>query len=512
MHLVRPLKPVAKYARISDDQEEEGKGVARQVKDCTTLLGLRDWLGTDEHTYIDNDVSAYRRGVVRPEWERMMKDLEEGRIGGVVVYDLDRFARQPKDLERAIEVYAAHGNLVFATVQGDINLMTPDGITMARVMVAFANKASMDTARRMERKHLEQAQNGVPVGGWRPAGWHDDKRTLDPFESELIKGAAARILAGVPLATIMRDWNDAGFLTPAGNHWSRAPFRNLMLSARLAGWRDLKGEPVYDDAGNRVHGQWEAILSDATHKALVKTLKAEGRGGGYHERPGKKKYLLAGIVQCGVCFSPMHGHPGGKKLPGRHYYVCPSPTNSAKSCGGPSASGIEVDRLITDLFHAQGAEGRAKPVDSAARIAALTAELEEVMSQTRQLGADFGARKIPAEFVNAALGPLNQSRETISEELEGLNAVKMAGDLVQHLGAKPWDELEMDEKRALIASQFPSVLIMPRETNTGRNFDPARVVPSRTRVVRSGEVTPVTAAPAASSASEPKPGADRPTT
>ncbi len=34
--------------------------------------------------------------------------------------------------------------LVFATVQGDIDLSTPAGRTMARVMVAFANKASMD--------------------------------------------------------------------------------------------------------------------------------------------------------------------------------------------------------------------------------------------------------------------------------------------------------------------------------------------------------------------------------
>jgi hypothetical protein len=281
-----------------------------------------------------------------------------------------------------------------------------------------------------------------------------------------------------------------------------------MMSARLAGWRDLKGEPVYDDAGDRVRGKWTAILSDDTHAALVKTFKAEGRGGGVHERPGKKKYLLAGIVQCGVCFSPMHGHPGGKKLPGRHYYACPSPTNNAKSCGGPSASGIEVDRLVTDLFHEQGAVRRAQPVDSTARIAALTAELEEVMGQIRQLGADFGARRVPAEFVNAALGPLNESRATITEELDTLNAAKMQGDLVQHLGSKPWDKLETDEKRALIASQFPSVLIMPRTTNIGPKFDPERVVPSRTRVVRSGEWTPRKAAPAASSESGPTPDAE----
>jgi hypothetical protein len=128
------------------------------------------------------------------------------------------------------------------------------------------------------------------------------------------------------------------------------------------------------------------------------------------------------------------------------------------------------------------------------------------------LGADFGARRVPAEFVNAALGPLNESREKIAEELDALNAAQLVGDLVEHLGATPWDELGMDEKRALIASQFPSVLIMPREKNTGRWFDPERVVPSRTRVVRSGEVTPVKVVPAASSGPEPTPDAEPQTT
>jgi DNA invertase Pin-like site-specific DNA recombinase len=75
----------------------------------------------------------------------MLKDLETGVIQGIVVYDLDRLARQPKDLERIIDIYDRKP-LIFATVQGSIDLSTPDGRTMARVLVAMANKSSMDTA------------------------------------------------------------------------------------------------------------------------------------------------------------------------------------------------------------------------------------------------------------------------------------------------------------------------------------------------------------------------------
>jgi site-specific DNA recombinase len=98
---------------------------------------------------VDNDVSAYKTKVVRPKFEALLDDLKLGLVDGVVVYDLDRFARQPVDLERAIRIFDDRPGLVFATVQSDIDLSTSDGRTVARVMVAFANKTSMDTSRRI---------------------------------------------------------------------------------------------------------------------------------------------------------------------------------------------------------------------------------------------------------------------------------------------------------------------------------------------------------------------------
>src|SRR5215468_8507423 len=184
---------VGTYARISDDAEQLGLGVGRQQDDTRKLVDLRGWTLAD--TYLDNDVSAYQPKVVRPDFERMLADLETGVIQGIAVYDLDRLARQPADLERIISIYDRKP-LVFATVQGDIDLSTPDGRTMARVMVAFANKASMDTARRVARKRLENAMNGVGSGGHRPFGWFDNGETILYYEADHLRQAARDILAG----------------------------------------------------------------------------------------------------------------------------------------------------------------------------------------------------------------------------------------------------------------------------------------------------------------------------
>src|SRR5215203_3802205 len=159
---------VAVYTRISDDDEGQKLGVKRQERDCRALAKLRGW-GV-AYVACDNSVSAYKTRVVRPEFERMMTDLETGLIDGIVTYDLDRFARQPTDLERAIKLFDRR-NGVFATVQGDVDLASPDGRTMARVLIAFANKSSMDMSRRIKRKQLELAQHGkVSGGGWKPYG------------------------------------------------------------------------------------------------------------------------------------------------------------------------------------------------------------------------------------------------------------------------------------------------------------------------------------------------------
>jgi DNA invertase Pin-like site-specific DNA recombinase len=453
-------------------------------------------------------VSAYKRRVRRPEWERLMTDLEAGRVGGVITYDLDRWARQPKDLERTIDLFTARDGLVFATVQGDINLMTPDGITMARVMVAFANKASMDTARRVKRKHLEQAHDGQPVGGWRTAGWQADKLTLDPFESNLIKEAAKRVMSGVSLYRIVKEWNEAGFKTPRGNVWVYQTARSLMLNDRLAGYRNLHGKPLLGEDGGRVQGRWDPILTPEEHAAVVKALRSASTGGTGPRGPrGTKKYLLSGLIQCGVCFGPMYGTPTKYG----HNYHCPTSGSKRRSCGTVAVNGTEADKLMTDLFHAQGVDREEVEIDHAGLIAAAEKRLAGITIELSTLGAQFGAGELPAEFVAAAVGPINARKAEALEELEHLREAQLQAGVVTYLGGRPWKDLDDDEKRALIGSQFPSILVK-RAKSKGGKFDPERIVPLRTKVPAYGEQTPDSADPAAQPASEPTLGAEPLTT
>src|SRR4051812_45827223 len=106
------------YVRISEDPDDTQAGVDRQWKDTSALAQLRGW---EPVRYRENNTSAYKRNVTRPVFEQMLADLSSGALGGIVVYDLDRLARQPRDLERCIDLYDTIRGLVFAAVTGDIN-------------------------------------------------------------------------------------------------------------------------------------------------------------------------------------------------------------------------------------------------------------------------------------------------------------------------------------------------------------------------------------------------------
>ena len=80
------------------------------------------------------------------------------------------------------------------------------------------------------------------MGGRRPFGFEQDM-TIRDVEASAVRQAYDDILAGVPLAQIARDWNDAGLLTPLTtrqgepSRWTGDTVRPVLLNPRNAGLR-----------------------------------------------------------------------------------------------------------------------------------------------------------------------------------------------------------------------------------------------------------------------------------
>jgi site-specific DNA recombinase len=274
--------------------------------------------------------------------------------------------RDNRHLEDAIEV-VEHFRRPILDITGTLDLLTDNGRTVARIVVATYNKQSADTARRVKRKHRALELAGIPTGGARPFGWKQDRRTLEPVEAEAIRAAAERIMTGAPLPAIVADWNECGLLTPLGNKWVRQTVENVFRNPRIAGYRSRnvreynpetdkeswRVEIVTNEKGQPVKGQFESILSPAEWEAVTAII-------GSNPRPGRgtnaRKYLLTGTLRCGkpdggALLRATKAHASRAKTPGLFYYTCPA--KSAGGCGGLSIPGPKTDKLITELVIAK---------------------------------------------------------------------------------------------------------------------------------------------------------------
>jgi DNA invertase Pin-like site-specific DNA recombinase len=466
---------IAVYTRISRDDEGDGLGVTRQREDCERLTDLRGWAVAK--IYEDNDVSAYKRNVRRPEFELMLSDLADGLIDGVVAYDLDRLARQPRDLERLIDLYDGRKRLVFATVTNDVNLGTADGRTMARVMVAFANRSSHDASRRIQRKHLELARQGKPNGGPAPYGWLKGGRKVDPVAAGHIRAAQQELLAGVRIGTIRTDWQRRGIgHTREGT--TRLPHHlveHMLTNPRLCGYRTYHGEVLLDDDGLPVIGEWETINTVEEWEAVCAVVRERKQK--YPGRSLARKYLLSGIARCGLCHAKIRGQVNRRRKLGStgptFSYQC-SVVNGG--CGGVGRAGDPVDEFVISLVLAEQRERAASTTVEEAEPWLNAPELAGVEADIAALTKAAKAKEITVSTLLQLLPDLERRRDELKVERARFSKKRQQAGTLNVDTVEDFLALPLERQQALILHSLSAVLIHPAGRGR-RKFDPSLIEP-----------------------------------
>lgn len=255
------MKRVAIYARISDDREGSGLGVARQVRECDALCKQRRWRVAG--VYEDNDVSASRYSRKRrPGYDALLDAVRAGEVAGIVAWHTDRLHRRPAELERFIDVIETAGVEVHTVKSGELNLNTPTGRLVARQLGSIAAYESEHKGDRIRSKAREMAEAGAPaLSSTRMFGYEIDGMTICKHEAREVRRAVKRVLAGESFYAVMQDWNARGVKTTKGNEWVPTTFKRMLTSPRLAGLRVHQGDEF--------PGQWPAIVAIEEHRLLV---------------------------------------------------------------------------------------------------------------------------------------------------------------------------------------------------------------------------------------------------
>lgn len=342
------------YARISQDIAGTELGVTRQQDDCRAEATRRGW--EIARTYVDNDISA-TRSKVRPEYQRMLDDVASGLIDALVVWDIDRLTRTPRELEDVIDLADKFG-LALANVGGDIDLSTSDGRMMARIKGTLARREVEQMSKRLKRKFQEKAEKGEPHGyspyGFRRVPTLDaggnivgniGRDEVDEFEGGIIREAARRILDHESLRSVVMDFNERDIHGPKAIAWNSTILRQILMRPANAGLRQYQGKVIGK-------ATTEAIYPEATYSELVALLTDPSRKSN-HAGPGYK-YLLSGVAICGLCGGLMRRQMGKTVVSKRTGNSKRQPASyNCAMCFKVRRKQDDVDALVTGVIIAR---------------------------------------------------------------------------------------------------------------------------------------------------------------
>jgi DNA invertase Pin-like site-specific DNA recombinase len=464
-----PLKVLhmraAVYLRQSKDHSGTGLAVARQRQDCLKLCSDRSWTPTE---YVDNDISAYS-GKKRPAYERMLADIEAGKVDAVVAWDLDRLHRRPIELEHFMELADSH-RLALATVSGDTDLSTDNGRLFARIKGAVAKSESDRKSARQKRQALQAAELGKPQKGPRPFGYEADMITIREPEARALRAAYASLLAGGSLVGVGRDLDAAGFRASGGKPFHHSTIRTMLRNPRNAGLRahrgDIKGP-----------GLWQGVVDEDTYRAVYALLSDEKR-----QRPGTgsaRKWLLGGLALCGRCDDGKttvrvnYRGPNADGEPVR-VYRCREHTHLSRVADW-------CDWRVSERVIARLSRDDARDLlidDDREDLADLRAEQSTLRMRLDQLAEAFSDGALTASQLRAGTGRLRGRLSDVEARMVHVDRGPLLADLVTAQDVRAvWRGIGLDRQRAVIDLLY-TVTLMPRPAgNAPAPLESVRMVP-----------------------------------
>ena len=449
---------------MSRDLTGEGAGVNRQESECRKFAEQHGL--TVSRVFTDNDVSAFS-GTPRPAFAEMIETIKRGGVDGIICWHTDRLYRRARDLEDIVKLVEETGVAVRTVRSGDLDLNTPTGRMVARLVASVSNYEVDHMIERQKLSHSSRAGEGMYRGGGIPYGYRRGSETgqlvVDPEQAKIVREAAKRILAGDGVLTIVKRLNERGVPTQNGKQWRTSTVRRILSKPAVAGLATYHGDVVGK-------AQWPAILDEGEWRAVNAILSDPKRR---TQQGNVKKWQGSGVYVCGRCGGPMGTTKTRKTTGSGRAYLC-------RQCRKLSRSLDDVDKLVDSvvLGYLSLPENRLtiaqRTEDGGGDFVELVQKRGHLEARKNELGTLFASGVIDAGQLKAGTLQLNKESEALERRIAAAREMSSSLDLVlsgDDLHQR-WAEMSPD-KRGEVIDELATVTILP--TRPGPWFDPESV-------------------------------------
>ena len=306
------------YARYSSHSQRE-ESIEGQLRECKDFAEKNDMVIINE--YIDRALSG--RTDNRTEFQRMIKDSERNQFQAVIVYAIDRFARNRYDSANYKMRLKRNGVKVYYAKQSIPD--SPEGIILESVLEGYAEYYSENLAIHIKRGMYENALQAKYTGGTMPLGYRctpDHHFEIEPASAKVVQEIFQMYADGVSAKKIIDHCNENGYRTSRGNAFNKNSLHDLLRNEKYIGVYRYKDVVIE----NGVPPVISKDLFDKVQTMYKHNYSARARS------KAKNDYLLTTKLFCGHCKSCMIGESGTSKSGNIYYYYKCSGRKIKKNC------------------------------------------------------------------------------------------------------------------------------------------------------------------------------------
>jgi len=376
----------------------------------------------------------------RPGFQRLLDDIEAGRIDVVVVYKVDRLSRSLLDFAQVMERFNRAG-AAFVSVTQNFSTADAMGRLTLNMLMSFAEFEREMIAERTRDKIAASRRRGKWTGGSVPLGFQvlDKKLVIDEVEAVVVREAFDLYLEHGSALEVARVLNERGRTTKrhrannghvrAPRPWSKDAVLRVLKNAVYAGLMPY---------GDEVHpGEHDAIVAeDHWRQVQARLCQRTARS---TTRPRNPDYLLRGLLRCACCgaaFTPASARKGKRTY--RYYRCVTRDKNGRAGCPARPLPAAAIEDFVIARIH-EATAGGALAAEVRARVA------ERVERERAELTKERAGLPRAIATLSAEGQQLVSKATSLSE-----TAARLLDDRLEEVGqelARHRDRLAMVEQR-----------------------------------------------------------------
>lgn len=481
------------YIRLSreDGDKEESDSVGNQRKLLTEYVAKKeDFILYD--TYVDDGYSGTNFN--RPDFKRMIADIESGKVNCVVVKDLSRFGRDYIDTGRYLERYFPELGVRFISVTDGIDSMKQAYDMLLPIKNIFNEQYARDISKKIQATVKSKQKAGEFIGaftsyGYKKSPTNKNKLVIDDYAADVVRRIFSLYIQGYGKQRIAKMLNAEGILCPSEykkvngenyknwnrlestTYWSYSTVNSILHREMYVGnmVQGTKHQRMRSKQKKMPKEDW--IIVENTHEPIIDKETWEKAQSLLTKRTREldletNKNIFAGFIKCGDCGRSMVKNMwrradgsktyslycGTYKRIGKEYctpHTLPMAVLEEIVLGDLRAIIDSVDNL-KELVQAQSFTASKVKKITDTELSKVKAELERVKKLKKSIYEDYRDELISKEEFLSYREDYLKKEELYSKQMEALEE-KKKDNVTEDVFETPWLKrlLELQDIKAL---------------------------------------------------------------